>query len=410
MSTATVVPRRAWGRVIGLSLVLGICFGLTLNSLGLLTLPIRAAFRGSHEEAASIATAFLISMTIAMPLAGWLVDRLPARPVMVAGAVLAGGGYLLASRAGSLPVFIVALAATGAGIGFCTYVPAATLVTRWIPAQRQGLAFGILLAAVSVGGMIFPLALNQAIEVLGWRPAIAFAGVAILSVCAPLLFFLAQSPTNGSSSASARQEVQGGGASVGEALRSGQFWLWTLMLLLFTLSSLSILMALVPYLVAMGYSSTQAAMANTGVGAATLAGNFIFGALSNRWGAERTLVVGALASAAGILCLLAAGDAALGVAAVVAFALLWGTTFNLANQLSPTLLLDALGSAHFGSLLGIGNLLAGVVSAFGPQGVGHLVDVTHAYTWPLAGCAVLMVAAVPPLIALHHTRPAESSV
>lgn len=394
--------------MLGLSVVLCICFGLTLNALGILTVPILAAFRCSHEEVAGVATAFLLAMTLAMPAAGWLIDRVPARPVMVGGALAAALGYLLAAGCEGLTGFIAALALGGAGIGLCTYVPAVTLVSRWIPPNKQGLAFGILLAAVALGGMIFPLLLNQAIAAFGWRVALRLAAAVILGCCVPLLFWLARMPAAPASD-TAGHGMEAGGTGIGAALRSGGFWLWTAMLLLITLSSLAVLMALVPYLVSIGYSSTQAASANAGTAAATLVGNLLFGALSNRFGAERTLMFGSLASAAGTLFLLAAGDPALGTAAVVAFVVVWGTTFNLANQLSPTLLLEAMGPANFGSLLGIGNLLAGLASAFGPQGVGYLVDATHAYTWPLLACAALMAAALLPLGLLHRARSAPAT-
>ncbi|MNE54510.1 hypothetical protein D3C80_1492930 [compost metagenome] len=87
----------------------------------------------------------------------------------------------------------------------------------------------------------------------------------------------------------------------------------------------------------------------------------------------------------------------LGVGAITLFSLIWGSTFNLVNQFAPLLLVEAVGQRNFGSLLGIGNLIAGMGSAFSPTAVGYLVDVTHTYTVALLLCAALAVAALIPI-------------
>ncbi|MDH4558506.1 MFS transporter [Pseudomonas sp. BN417] len=394
--------RQGWLLVLGLAVVLCILFGTTLNTLGLFTLPITTALHCSNEQAAHLATAFIFSMTLAMPVAGWLLDRIAPRPVMTAGAVMAAVGYLLAAESPDIDRLTLAMALSGAGVGASTYVPAITLATRWIAPSRQGLAFGLLLAGAALGAVIFPVLLTQGIAAFGWRSAMqAIAGL-ILLACVPLLLWLARMPEAGSAAHHAPADPLPG-QDIGQALRTPGYWWWIAMQMLLTLSSLGVFIALVPCLVSAGYSAQQAAACYAAVGAATLVGNFLFGALSNRWGARNILLVGTTLGTAGILCLLAASDPVMGLAAVVFFCLTWGTSFNLVNQLAPLLLVEAMGPRSFGSLLGIGNLIAGLGSAFSPQGVGHLVDTTHSYSLPLLLCAALAAAALLP-IALQHRR------
>ncbi len=78
--------RQGWYVVAGLAVTLCILFGTTLNSFGVFILPITNSFQSSNEQTANIATAFMVTMTLTMPVAGWLLDRIGSRIVMASGA------------------------------------------------------------------------------------------------------------------------------------------------------------------------------------------------------------------------------------------------------------------------------------------------------------------------------------
>ncbi|WP_019447641.1 MFS transporter [Cupriavidus sp. BIS7] len=404
----TIQPdsRSGWGIVIGLAVVLCISFGTTLNVLSVFTPPIQQAFQCSNEAAARVATVFLLTMTLAMPAAGWLLDRMSPRPVMTGGAALTVLGYLAASQAGDITQLTAMLGVAGVGVGASTYVPAITLTSRWISPSRQGLAFGILLAGAALGAIVFPLPITYLTQWLGWRYAMQAIAALIALTCVPMLAWIARLPDSSLTAPGEVAPMPLHGHEIGEALRMPRYWLWIVMLMLITLSSLGVYIALVPYLVSTGYSAERAAAIYMAIGAATLAGNFLFGALSNRWGPKTVLLIGTALSAVGILCLLAVHHHALGMIAIALFSLIWGSTFNLANQLSPLLLAESMGQRNFGGLLGIGNLISGVGSAFSPEALGYLVDATHTYTIALAICAALLVIALLPISLLQQHDPA----
>ncbi|OAJ54469.1 MFS transporter [Paraburkholderia ginsengiterrae] len=392
-----------WLIVTGLAAVLCVSFGTTLNSLGVFTLPLTSTFHCSNEEAARIATVFLLAMTIAMPVAGWLLDWVSPRPVMTSGAILIAAGFLVAAQSPDINVLTLAIGLSGVGVGASTYVPAITLASRWVPAERQGLAFGILLAGAAVGAVIFPMLVTFITERFGWRMAMQAIAATVILTCVPLLIWLARMPQGApAESGGSREDEAAAGHRVGEALRMPRYWLWIVMLTLITLSTLGVYIALVPYLVSSGYSASDAASVYAFIGAATFAGNFLFGSLSNRWGAKAILLLGTALSAVGIVCLLWAHDPVHGFVAVALFSLIWGSTFNLANQLSPLLLSQAMGQRNFGSLLGIGNLISGLGSAFSPDALGYLVDTTHTYRLALILCAALLAVALLPIAMLRH--------
>ncbi len=386
----------------GLGIVMSVIFGFTINAFGIFTLPVIDAFECSHEQAARVATVFMISMTLAMPAAGWLLDHVAPRPVMATGGLLTGLAYLAAAQSGDLDSFTLAMALCGLGVGASTYVPAFVLLSNWFPPRRQGLAFGILLAIVAAGGTVLPMGLNHLVEVLGLLATMEVGAILMLVICVPLLLWLVRMP--------AQASVAGQGAmdsavdrGLGEVMRMPHYWLWIVVFLLVTLSGLSILMGLVPYLVSVGYSAGQGAVVYGAIAAATIAGGLSFGALSTRQGAGRTLSLGILVGSVGLVCLLQASHPTWGLAAIVLFVLAWGATFNLVNQLSPILLVQFAGRRSFGSLLGIGNLISGLGAALGPMLFGYMVDRTDGYVLPVSLCAALMTFALLPLAMLRRT-------
>ena len=96
---------------------------------------------------------------------------------MVAGAVAAGIGFILASRADSFAPMFIAYMMVGVGIVASTIAPAAFVVANWFGARR-GLAMGVTLGGTTTGGMLMTLAASYVIAHWGWRPAyLAFARV-----------------------------------------------------------------------------------------------------------------------------------------------------------------------------------------------------------------------------------------
>lgn len=403
ISPARSTSREAWTLVVGLGVVMSVLFGFTLNAFSIFTLPIIDVFQCSHEQAARVATVFLVSMTLAMPAAGWLLDHVAPRPVMATGGLLAGLAYLAAAQSGDLDSFTLAIALCGIGVGASTYVPAFVLLSNWFPPSRQGLAFGILLAIVGAGGTFLPMGLNYLVEAMGLFAAMEKGAFIMLLICFPLLLWLVRMPDQlqVASDGESPVTVDRGVCAV---LRMPQYWLWTAMFVLVMFSGLSVLMSLVPYLISVGYSAAQGAAAYGAIAAATIVGSLSFGAISTRRGAGWTLGFGIFLCSLGVVCLLLASHQTFGLIAVVMFVLAWGTTFNLVNQLSPTLLVEFAGRRGFGSLLGIGNLVSGLGAALGPMLYGYMVDRTGSHFLPVALCAVLMAFALLPLAMLRRAQ------
>ena len=188
--------RSAWLVVAVSSIGLFLHFGsLLVNAFGVVLTTLCDQFqwsRGQVSHAFSLAT---LTAILAMPLTGWLTDRLGSRrPIMVCMAVF---GALYASLSALTPslwhlyaVFLL-LGLVGPGT---SAVPHASLISRWFT-ERRGLALGFAMCGTAFGGVIWPSATQALLDQFGWRNAYAISGGAVLLVAVPLQFLLLREPS-----------------------------------------------------------------------------------------------------------------------------------------------------------------------------------------------------------------------
>jgi MFS family permease len=154
--------RQAWMIVISLFLVMVVINGSGYGAQGVFFTPLLKQFGWSRAKVSLLQSTMGLTMGIAMPLAGWLLDRVEARIVMLAGALLAGVAFAAASQAHSFVPMLAAYIAFGFGMGASTTLPAAFVVSNWFEDQR-GLALGVAMAGASFGGTVMTLVAGYAL-------------------------------------------------------------------------------------------------------------------------------------------------------------------------------------------------------------------------------------------------------
>ncbi|AXG09836.1 MFS transporter [Haloplanus rubicundus] len=114
--------------------------------------------------------------------AGLLTDRVGERTVLATSLALSAGSLALLAAAPLFAVFLLAAAAFGVGSGL--YGPArGTSLSKAFP-DNDGAAFGITLAAGSVGSAVIPLVAGTAVGALGWRLLVGGTTPAFVAVAA----------------------------------------------------------------------------------------------------------------------------------------------------------------------------------------------------------------------------------
>ena len=154
---------------------------------------IRADYGVSYTDLALVLTAFnLVSALLQTPV-GFLVDRIGARSVLIAGVAIGALAFAVAGLVNSFTVFIAMFAL--AGLGNTVYHPADySLLSQHGTPARMGQVFSFHTFSGILGGAVAPAALLTMQSRFGWRGA--FVGAAFLGV-AVLVLLIAQAPALG---------------------------------------------------------------------------------------------------------------------------------------------------------------------------------------------------------------------
>src|SRR5262245_28510222 len=127
---------------------------------------------------------YLGGVLMSLP-AGWLTERFGVRWPLAIGLTVSGSAVAAGALAPAL-LALLALLVVG-GFGFSILNPTTgRAVFDWFPARERGLAMGIKQAGLTLGGIASALALPPLAVALGWRAALAAAGLVSLA-CAALV-------------------------------------------------------------------------------------------------------------------------------------------------------------------------------------------------------------------------------
>jgi len=174
-------------------------------SFGVLILPIVNEMGWSRGLVSSVMLVAGGVYCVTLLAVGPLSERYGYRRLLAASLASMGIGLLLSSQIHQLwQLYIFNGLFIGLSIAASYAIPAA-VVALWFT-KRQGLALGVATLGVSLGTAFVPPCISWLIGMLGWRTALAIAGVAAMAIGIPAALLIRQPPTVG------QQEGEGNNA------------------------------------------------------------------------------------------------------------------------------------------------------------------------------------------------------
>jgi MFS transporter, FSR family, fosmidomycin resistance protein len=224
MTTATVDTFRKDAQVIGL---VGLAHG-TSHFFHLALAPLfpwlKDAFMLSYAELGLLMTVFFIVSGTGQALAGFVVDRIGALPVLLGGIALLGISALGLAASQSYPM-LMAFAGV-AGLGNSVFHPADfTLLNRRVTVTRLGHAFSVHGVTGNLGWALAPVFLVGIASFAGWRVALLAAAALAFTVLAVLFVFRDILDPHEARHSMARHPKDVGQASIVSFMRVRAVWM-----------------------------------------------------------------------------------------------------------------------------------------------------------------------------------------
>lgn len=271
---------------------------------------VRAEYGVSYTEIGLAFAAFNVVSALLQTPAGFLVDWLGARMLLIAGLIVGAAAFAVVGLTHSFWLLVAMFAV--AGVGNTVYHPADyALLSQHVPGERIGQAFSVHTFAGMLGSAVTPPAVLAMQGLWGWRGAMI--GSAVLGLAAAALMIAVREPE------AARQPARkaDGGAADWQVLLSAPVLLNLLFFVLLAMISGGLYnYSVVAFGALYGTPVATANAALTGnlllTAIGVLAGGFLVGR-TRRHGLVASL---GLATAAAFILLLAEVD--LGTAALIA--------------------------------------------------------------------------------------------
>jgi MFS family permease len=374
-----------------------IATGVTFAAFGVFVIPLSAEFetpRGRLNLGFSIA---FLAMGLLGPLIGRWLDRGLTRTLMLVGVTMSGLGLIGMSQANSLlqlGVCFCGMVATGAAL--FGMMPSMAIAANWFH-RRRGLALGITVAGGTVASFIAPPAAAWLIELVGWRGALVWFGVAALALGLPVFYCFAigrpqmvrQHPDGDTPSpdVTAASNLTAAPLETAALVRDPRLWLLSIGFALVFTSPIVMMLSLIPFAEDLGFSRQDAAFFFSAAAPLSILSKIVFGSLSDRMAPRLAIWIVVIVNAACWLLLSLNPSYPF----FLAIAALYGIGIGASGPLHGVVIARCFGPLAFGRATGIGGLAGLPLIAGAPAVSGMLFDATGNYDTVFMVQAVLLL-------------------
>ncbi len=336
--------------------------------------------------------------------AGRLSDRFGPRPILTAGGLLIGLGYLLMSQVNAIwQIYVFFGVVLSIGISGM-FVPLISTTARWF-VKGRGLASGLVMAGVGVGITITPPFANQLISVYNWRTSYIIIGFITLGSIVIFAQFLKRASREGnllnlSVPKTDFPNVQVRGLSLREALYTGRFWIISLMGLFFIFGVQTVMVHIVAHATDIGISPATAAIILSVVGIVSIGSKIGMGSIGDKIGNRNTMIIIFTLITISFLWIIFSGNLWM----LYLFAVVFGLGYGGFASIQSPLVADYFGLKAHGSIFGVIVFASNIGGAVGPLVAGSIFDNSGSYRWAFILCGILGIISLALSILLRPAR------
>jgi MFS family permease len=346
---------------------------LFISTFGIFLKPVSQTLSWSRSEISSGFTVAVLCVALMSPWLGRVLDRVPARRIVLPCLAIYGLGFASLSLLTRHLWHLVAVYAVMGVAGIpTTQLGYARVVSAWFD-EARGRALAAVMAGSGIGFMVFPPVAQFLISSYGWRTAYAVLGAAALLVSGPLVWFFLYEPAAEQQERDVFQEKHG--REKHRPARSYAFWGIAGALLLFSFATNGLNTHWAALLTDRGLTAASAAAVLSIAGGATLASKLFTGYLLDRFRANRVAAILLFCTAIGMMFILAGKS----LPVAYASALLVGAGMGAESDAVPYLLTRYFGLDRFSELYGYTWTVYAVAGALGPLLAGAVFDHTGSY-------------------------------
>ena len=364
----------------------------TRASIGLVTPAIEADLGWSRGFISSVAAYSLITMAVAAPFVGNLLDRYGPRMILAVGLTVTGIG-LISCAFVDQPWHFMGSFALLAGLGYGTV--AKSMVSATVAGyfdQNRGLAIGVSAAGSTAGQLALLPTLAVVMTAMGWRWGYVYLGIACF-VLVPLVWILIGNK---------KPVMRGGKAGAPGGLSQRLAFIVhnrTFLLLLASYTICGFTTAgvvethLIPYVQSCGLPITTGAYAYGVLAAFNMGGMALAGYLSDKF--HRPALLAGVYALRGVSFIILMMVPSYDVAALFLFAVMFGIFDYSTIPLTTSLVSTHVGLRVMGLALGLLGAFHAAGAAVGAFMGGILYDMFQRYDWIwITSISLAMLAAV----------------
>lgn len=425
---------KGWRIVIIAGLFQALFGGLYHTGLSVYFLPLQRAFQVSSAKMSFAYSFRSLEGGVEGPLAGFLVDKIGPRPIVLAGVIIGGVGFILVGLTQSYLTFLLVFWGVLA-VGFSMPFHGLMATINFWFRRRLGTAMSLAATGSAIGGLVITPFVAWVVLNHSWRMAAIGSGVVLLAAGVPLALLVRMPKGDEAASEEPGGKLEGGPQgghgvtpepahagtatagfngdfTVKEAMRTKVFWLLSLAIGLRLMAQSALTVHFVPMLVSRGVGEGTAAILVSVAAFVRLPAIVAGGLLADRWSRSKASAV-AMVLGVAAACYITFGPS--GLATGIVFAFLFAGAESC-NTVTWALIGQFFGRRHFATLRGIVTTIQSAMSFISPIVAGFVFDATQSYRIAFIAIAVTYVFAAvlywvmrAPVAPTRATRPLEAT-